>query len=48
MPDLFSRRAAKAVTPAGRIRFSPVSTFTRAMLTALQMLPFRRGVNRIV
>ena len=46
--DLFSWRAANAFMPVGRIRCSPVSALTRAMFTALQILPFRRGVKRIV
>ena len=39
-------RATNARMPAGRIRPSFVSRSTLAMLTALQLLPFRRGVKR--
>ena len=41
-----SDRASNAATPAGRIRPSPVSVATFPTLTALQVLPLRRGVNR--
>ena len=41
MPDLFALRRANAASPAGRIRFSFVSTATRAMLIELHVLPLR-------
>ena len=48
MPDLFSRFFENAASPAGRIRPSFFRSATRAMLIALQMLPGRRGVKRIL
>ncbi len=38
--------ASNAASPAGRIRPSATSRSTLATLIALQLLPFRRGVNR--
>ena len=46
MPVRASDRRAKAASPAGRIRPSARSRSTLATLTALQLLPFRRGVSR--
>ena len=46
-PDRSSARFANAASPAGRIRPCAVSSSTRLMLTALQVLRGLRDANRI-
>jgi hypothetical protein len=47
MPVRSGRRAAKARSPAGRIRRRSMSSATRATLMALHVLVGRRGVKRM-
>src|SRR3954453_4134328 len=46
MPVRSGVLASKAAIPAGRIRPSAIRRSTFATLTALQLLPLRRGVSR--
>ena len=48
MRDFASVRFANAARPAACMRFCFVSSSTFAMLIALQLLPARRGVKRLV
>jgi len=48
MPERFYFLASNAFKPAGNIRSCSISSLTRLILTALQVLPGLRGVNRIM